>query len=264
MAACNSSSSSELMASSSLPSSEPRFELADFRCSITLETPSDPATTDCGHIFEYTAILNWQFHHDSCPICKEPLFRGNITRSPFLARILRPFVAPRLAAEKLAFLMDDYEAVPELIDLPLVATPVLTTLRTPEPDLPTFRWPLIDFVRSSENNGFLTTIHQTQPRHEILGHGNLINFHSSNFATLTNNVYVSNATFYAHCVQPDQTSDLYKYMYRHRGSVTSAMIAAAHHGYFVYDMFYHSPNRYVLMSLSFRRDMGSHSLDLLV
>jgi len=259
MATCNSSSSSEL-----------RFELSDFRCSITLDTPVDPATTSCGHIFEYTAILNWWFHHNSCPICKEILIRGDIVRSPFLARILRPFVAERLQLEKLQILMSDYQDVPELISVPSVVTTVPVVIGTPEPDLPTFHWPRIDFVRSSENNGFLSTTgnwntaRSSQPRHEILGVMNVINFSSSNYATLVNHVYDSNYAFYQNCVQPDQTSDLYKYIYRHRGNVTSAMIAAAHHGYFVYDMFYHSPNRYVMISVSFRRDMGSHSLDLLV
>ena len=48
----------------------PNETLGPIRCLITHDTPRDPVQTNCGHLFDRTAIAAWLKIKNSCPMCK--------------------------------------------------------------------------------------------------------------------------------------------------------------------------------------------------
>src|SRR6185437_12590937 len=44
-------------------------------CSITQAVPKDPVVINCGHIYERSALIQWQAtkHNAACPLCHKPI-----------------------------------------------------------------------------------------------------------------------------------------------------------------------------------------------
>ncbi|MCB1119623.1 MAG: hypothetical protein KDK65_06660, partial [Chlamydiia bacterium] len=53
--------------------------LGKYICAITLEVPSRPAKTPCGHYFEPNELLSWLDEHTTCPSCNGGVSKESLT-----------------------------------------------------------------------------------------------------------------------------------------------------------------------------------------
>lgn len=250
---------------SSSSSSSGSFPLSTFICGITLEVPSDAAETSCGHLFDFSSICRYVTMRYECPVCRTPISLADVNRSHFLNRVLKdyqPPVEPSSDSVQIVDVVDvigPVDDVPELITAP--STPELDSHITHVADLPRFLFDDYDFsfaprlplLGQRRNRNFSRTV---QLNSEFLFNGR-----SSNYSALSDHARSSNRNFIVRRSLHNANVDIFKYVYHHRGSLVSAIASAASHGYYIFDMFYVSPNRFALYSVSYRADFSDHHLD---
>jgi len=238
------------------------------KCTITMDYPVDPVETDCGHVFEYASLVSWFVNHRTCPSCRTVLPRDGFHRSLFIRRILkqtnlikdvdtpltpiltRPsYLQNFVRGDDLRTVSVDASSVPDLED---IVTPPTTPTFSGHPHRRLFTFG--NFMTNEPN---ITRA----SRSVALGFSHLVNPSSSNVSLLRTVVERSNHSFLCHRDLVNQHCMITKYVYRHRGDIQSAMRSACEHGYYVYDLFALSPNRFCIYSLCYRYDGSSHTLD---
>lgn len=64
------------LSSTPLPSSQPPLDVPPAaidlrRCTLCLEGWTDPALTECGHVFCWACIVGWSSEKEECPLCRQ-------------------------------------------------------------------------------------------------------------------------------------------------------------------------------------------------
>jgi hypothetical protein len=274
--------------SSSLSSST--IPVDDFRCPITLELPIDPVETPCGHLFERSALVRVLNDRPLCPVCRSASPVSLIRHSTFVRRVLKPFISVDMVVETLdAFTPSAPIATPPAVDPVIARTPPMWNVRpmlyrginfADHADrvalavndmlgpLPTVTVPdlLFDYM---EDDGAVPPLEAVSlpltgtnyVRTVQLTNVSLFNGSAINYSLLINTVRDHNVRFLVRRVLGGVSVDIFRYIFRSRGTLSEAVLAAANHGYYIYDMYNFSPNRFVIYTLQTRSDGSRHSLD---
>jgi len=236
-------------------------DCSDFRCPITLEYPTDPAETNCGHIFQFDAIRLWLTDHDRCPTCRTLLSVFAFHRSPFVKRLLLNASLIKIDSPGETPVHNRFDPLSDYIinGDELVVLPARVTLGDIIREQPLAPPPSPSpqpHIDAQPRRNWPTAIEFVTP-------GTSVDPNSANFDLINSLVRESNRQFVEQRSLDGRSMFFGRYIFHHRGQLPSAVVAAANHGYYVYDMTYYAPNRFVLRTITFRRDGSYHTLEAL-
>lgn len=87
-----------------------------FLCSITMEIPSQPVLTRCGHLFELQAINTWFLERHHCPVCRSQINASDLVISQYMMQLFATVDIQRLfgltAVEEEVGLLCDQPSLP--------------------------------------------------------------------------------------------------------------------------------------------------------
>lgn len=218
------------------------FSLSEFNCSITLDLPIDPVETLCGHLFERTALLSALRLDPRCPLCRCSSSPSSIRSSSFVARLLKPH----------------QPCIDVVLDTLDTYSPQASGEMSTRPTNTLINALFSDYVINNDDAPRMYSYVLTT----VLDDDNLFLAHSVNILMLQS-VAQGNMNFLRRRHIYGRV-DLYKFIYRTRLTIADAVVNASNHGYYVYDMYFISPNRYCLLTLPRRLDGSLHTLDPLV
>lgn len=229
-------------------------------CCISRELPINPVECPCGHLFDYTNIVQWLPGNNICPVSRRPMTTHDLVYSQTVRNLIIALnINTDLHSTQSASQTEDVDSIPPLellTPVPFVSTlnplapefvpsAFLSVHDAPIPDIPVINGPLAPFVSYSDRS--LISADLSNAQLQYLGGCllvdcslNLFNPNSSN-VDIADDLRHGNMTYIIRlarfqCTHPHLK--ILRYVYQHR---SDDVLEVARHlqraGYFVYDLF---------------------------